>query len=206
MSLINEALKKAQRQRSDAGSTVTPPVPGGPPASPSPARRGARNTPWLLFAGGAGLLVVVSVVTTTLIFTRSSAVEKPPAPSPTSALRSPPAGNAGSADRPPPIIQAPIITAPETAIDETPLPGIATLAAQPPPAESKPDARIYAFIDALRVTGVRAAGDDSRVLMNGQVYRRNDIVERTMGLRLIAVEQESLTFSDPQGAIYVKNF
>lgn len=202
MSLINEALKKAQRQRSEIGTTVTPPMPGGAPAPA--ARHQSRNTSSvLLLAGGAGLLVVVSVVATTLIFSRSSAEEKAPAPAPPPA--SPPPGIAGAAASPP-IIQAPIIATPEIPVEEAPLPAIAHVAAQPAHAEPKPDARIYAFVDGLRVTGVRAAGDDSRVLMNGQVYRRNDIVERAMGLRLIAVEAESLTFTDSQGAVYVKNF
>ena len=30
--------------------------------------------------------------------------------------------------------------------------------------------RVLAFIDGLHVTGVRAAGDDSKVLMNDRVY------------------------------------
>ena len=42
--------------------------------------------------------------------------------------------------------------------------------------------------------------------MNERVYRVNDIVERTLGVRLIKVAADSLTFSDPNGITYVKNF
>jgi hypothetical protein len=34
----------------------------------------------------------------------------------------------------------------------------------------------------------------------------NDIVERTLGLKLIKVSSDALTFADPNGATYVKNF
>ena len=42
--------------------------------------------------------------------------------------------------------------------------------------------------------------------MNERVYRVNDIVERTLGVRLIKVAVDSLTFADPNGISYVKNF
>jgi len=43
-------------------------------------------------------------------------------------------------------------------------------------------------------------------LMNDRVFRVNDIVERTLGLKLIKVEPELLTFSDGNGMIYTKQF
>ncbi|MEX2045360.1 MAG: hypothetical protein WD941_08405 [Opitutus sp.] len=73
-------------------------------------------------------------------------------------------------------------------------------------APTKPDPRVHTYIDALRVMGIRATGDGSRVLMNERVYRVNDIVEHTMRIRLIKVESSTLTFSDASGAIYVKYF
>lgn len=61
-------------------------------------------------------------------------------------------------------------------------------------------------MDTLRIAGVKAGGAESRVLMNDRVYRLNDIVERTLGIRLIKVETNSLTFSDANGVTYVKFF
>jgi hypothetical protein len=69
-----------------------------------------------------------------------------------------------------------------------------------------PDERVAAFVDAVRVTGIRSSGNDSRVLMNERVYRVNDIVERTLGVRLIKAAADSLTFSDSRGVTYVKSF
>ena len=40
--------------------------------------------------------------------------------------------------------------------------------------------------------------------MNERVYRVNDVVERTMSVRLVKAAPDSLTFADPRGVIYVK--
>jgi len=80
------------------------------------------------------------------------------------------------------------------------------VAAEPPAPVAKPDERVHAFIDAIRVTGIRSSGGDSRVLMNDRVYRVNDIVDRTLGLRLTKVEHDNLTFTDANGVNYVKYF
>jgi len=71
---------------------------------------------------------------------------------------------------------------------------------------ARPDARAQAFVDALRVTGIRASGSDSKVLMNDRVFRLNDIVERTLGLRLTGVAADRLSFTDPNGLVYTRNF
>ena len=63
-----------------------------------------------------------------------------------------------------------------------------------------------AYIDALRITGIRAVGSESRVIMNDRVYRINDIVERSLSLRLTKVDADHLTFTDANGANYVKYF
>ena len=42
--------------------------------------------------------------------------------------------------------------------------------------------------------------------MNDRVYRVNDVVDRTLGVRLIHVATDGLTFSDAKGVSYTKNF
>jgi hypothetical protein len=42
--------------------------------------------------------------------------------------------------------------------------------------------------------------------MNERVYRVNDIVERTLNVRLINAAADSLTFADERGVTYVKRF
>ena len=68
------------------------------------------------------------------------------------------------------------------------------------------DARAQAFVDALHVTGIRASSSDSKVLMNDRVFRLNDIVERSLGLRLTGVAADQLIFTDGNGVVYTRNF
>jgi hypothetical protein len=63
---------------------------------------------------------------------------------------------------------------------------------------------VAAYLESIRITGVRAMGDDSRVLINERVYRVNEIIERTLGIRLIKVTPGVLTFSDANGVTYAK--
>jgi hypothetical protein len=100
----------------------------------------------------------------------------------------------------PPPAPAPVVPAPPV---ETIPPPVGNPTAAVP---AKPSEAILLYIDQLRVMGVRSSGSDSKVLMNDRVYRVNDIVERTLGLRLTAVEPGRLTFVDAQGAAYLKNF
>jgi hypothetical protein len=255
MSLINEALKKAQRLRTeettDSSSAVS--YTGTHPAKRSQAHAG--NT-MVLIGSGALVLIVLSVVFTVYLVNRPAkpahSVATTPAPKASSESPSPAASESSA-----PAIVAPKIIAPTTttaateplapsstspavtASSPTPpvvasaVPATATpLAAvtpsappQPAPAPTaetsaattgpsaaptlapgEPDERVAAFVDAVRVTGIRSSGAESRVLMNERVYRVNDVVERNLGVRLIKAEVDSLTFSDGRGVTYVKHF
>ena len=255
MSLINDALKKAQKMRTQDPVALAPSLPNnnsGPVvrrAQPMPARRLVG-----IVAGGA-LLVAGSVLATAFWLRKpgatpallpaahpSSVSESPPPPirkvepSPAPALTAPPAMVAGvpspaaSVTAPiapkietAPVAALPVVTAP---VPESapPAPAAAapidptsevhaTPAVRPeirPAAPSAPtakfDARAQAFVDALHVTGIRASGGDSKVLMNDRVFRLNDIVERTLGLRLTGVAADELSFTDGNGVVYTRNF
>lgn len=244
MSLINDALKKAQRQRTDEAADAAA-VPGA--ARTAKGRPAAGSNLMILVGAGALALVGLSVGVTVFLLNRpaspppqpaaakteSPIAAEPPASSPMVSLPSlalPPASAATSIVSEPPGPPTTASAAPSTpalaANNATlPAPTVATtpdVASPAPPAASlpepveppvvatvppaEPDAGIYQYVDALRITGVKAAGTDSRVLMNDRVYRVNDIVERNLGLRLIKVESNALTFSDADGAMYVKNF
>src|SRR5690606_23091467 len=47
--------------------------------------------------------------------------------------------------------------------------------ASPPPSlgPDEPDERVTAFVESIRVMGIRSSGTESRVLMNERVYRVN---------------------------------
>lgn len=228
MSLINEALKKAQRQRAVEEADVTPPVPGGGKIAKRRPPRSVNAT--LILATGALVLVVLSVVVTVMLVNRpdhpappvaavpstapAAGSDSPPAPEVTVPLiastpkeEAPPLSHATTTPEASSPVVATTVPAPASASE---IPSIADKPAiestAPPPPPAKPDPRVYGYIDALRVTGIRATGEGSRVLMNERVYRVNDIVEHSMGIRLIKVEPSALTFSDVNGATYMKYF
>ena len=241
MSLINDALKKAQKLRTGDPGTIAP-MPGG---NTRVTKRGEpRSTQQLvLISSGAIVLVVLSVVATFWFVNRSS--DPKPAPKPVAVKPADPASAAPTVVAPP--IKPPTVAetpppkpASPTATAEKPTPAVATRTPTPTPPASTPattvatvptvtsttpdrlvaepspspaptaptqtDPRVHAFIDALKVTGIRSSGGDSRVLMNERVFRVNDIVERNLGVRLTKVTADALTFTDSNGAVYVKNF
>lgn len=128
----------------------------------------------------------------------------PATPAPrTPATTSPAPSPASTAPAPAPVVTTPTPT-------PAPVPAAAPVIAAAPPAPvvtaPKHDERVNQFVDAIRVAGIRSSGTESRVLMNDRVFRVNEIVERNFGLRLTKVEANTLTFTDANGAVYVKNF
>ncbi|MFZ5494084.1 MAG: hypothetical protein ACOZE5_01945 [Verrucomicrobiota bacterium] len=253
MSLINEALKKAQRQRTgEAPALGALPTIGGETPRHLAGRSGAPAISGLLLkiglgAGGLALVVAAGVF---LLRGKSPASSTTPAAQPPDRSAPPPA----------PVVAAPApaaesktaqsvaqpaaksaenafvlpIAAPSEPAKTAPtLPGSEprTEAANPvaaapltrpqagpavpaatspakvdtaPPARLEP--RAMDFIDSLRVAGIRASATDAKVLMNDRVYRIGDTVEREMGLRLVGITANSLTFEDERGGRYTRNF
>jgi hypothetical protein len=223
MSLISDALKKAQRQRT--GPDTVPPIPGiGRAARTEPSS--PQSLVWII-AGGIGLVAVA--VGLTIFFLRPKAGAPGPAAAlPSLAIAKSAAAPAAVSVAPAAIV--PIISAPSPVATKSPelAPAVLTPAAAVPvaaapaaadasSASGQPvtvkrtktadaDPRIIAFVDAIRVTGIRSSGSESKVLMNDKVFRVNDIVERLLNVRLTAVETDSLTFVDDNGVVYTKNF
>ncbi len=249
MSLINEALKKAQQLRAaETASTdaSAEPSESGTSVVPRPAPRSARAVALITLGSGLTLLsaallayyffalpastvVMGSAWPRTKPATARELVPASPLPpveqSPPSAGPTPTAPTAPVATAENPV--APLPPAPpasDTGSTSPQSPAAPTSsstgagATSPSPAMTTPPERIAeaappktneparAFIDGMRVMGIRAAGEESRVLLNGRHYRINDIVERNLGLRLVKVEPNCITLEDPTGAVYVKFF
>ena len=231
MSLINDALKKAQRVRHEEPADVAEPVASG--TKNRIAKRGSAHSAntTILLGSGAVVLVVLSVVVTVYLVNRAPepaaktasttvavASGKSDRSETSLAVVAPKldlAGPASTAEKivPSTIASAtPAATAPGTEASPPSAPATPILvpkpvvAAPPPAAPAKADERVTVFVESIKVAGVRSSGNESRVLMNERVYRVNDVVERDLGLKLVAVAAGALTFSDPSGATYVKNF
>jgi len=86
----------------------------------------------------------------------------------------------------------------------TPAP-VAAPTAAPVPTQSLGD-RVQAFIDRIQISGVRYAGAESKAIIDGHIYRVNDMLDKILGIRLSKVDPDHLTFVDSAGATYTKSF
>lgn len=254
MSLINDALKKAQKQRTGDG----PPLAHMPGVGGETASRIAKrdkpagiNTQLLRLALTGGGVLVVVVVGGVFLFRslrspQPSASPAPAAPAHATAvpLDKAPDPKPALAEATPSVAfrlpaAAPVDHAPVTTPAPSPIPasqapssseaghvtpsapssseagsaGLNTPSSPPPsapPAAPTPppqmDAKALTYIDNLRIAGIRAAGADSKVLMNDRVYRIGDIVDRELGLKLTGITANSLTFEDQRGGSYTRQF
>lgn len=232
MSLINEALKKAQRQRTEEAAPAAPaPTPAAPGTAAVPVARIAKHSPpmpartlVLLLGGGGAVLVMAGVLVFLFYFgdsepaapakpvvaTASPIVATPvPSPAPVTPAPQPPSPV-------PPVIsvQLPPIVAPSPAPTPAPTPAPVPVVVVPPapaPVVVTPQPRVpvanpavYEFLEKLRVSGVRASATDPKVIMNDRVFRLNDIVDKPTQLRLLRVDNFTLIFADPSGFEYRK--
>lgn len=249
MSLINEALKKAQKQRTgDTPSLTAMPAIGGESASRIARRGKPEGFNALIVRIGLGVGVLAALAVGAFVVLRRPAAT--PAPTPTTATAVTPPASTPAATAPvaapkpveTPVVSAPVpAPAPATAV--TPInppvqaaptvPALATttivlapaekpkpvepatiqLAPEPArPAASTPGAarklepRAINFVNSIRVAGIRASANDSKVLMNDRVYRVGDTVEAEMGLKLAGITANSLTFEDENGGRFTRNF
>lgn len=241
MSLINEALKKAQKQRTgEAPSLASMPPVGGEPATriARRAKPASFNTLLLRLGLGAGGLAAV-IVAAVLLLRDKPAVETPSAAAPVATAPTPTAvpsaeTPAASPTKTETVFVLPIAPPAETPKPATPPPAqpksetnpVATNSTAPAPASvaeapktetaatapasaapaAKLEPRAIAYIDNIRVAGIRASATDSKVLMNDRVYRVGDMVEHEMGLKLVGIAPSSLTFEDERGGRYTRNF
>jgi len=248
MSLINDALKKAARQRAEEQADLVAPMPGG---GRRVSRSGApMRTQTVVLVGGAALVLVVVSAVVTGIYMTGKPVAKPAA----EANPAPQAAPAQALEAPKVVVQAPAVavvlpqqsaptpvaarvapavsSAPPAAVHVAPAvpsptpppPAVvqapaaeAPVAAAQAPAQAAPATAVAAVpqshadlvqgvVDAYHISGVRLAGAGSKALIDGHVYKLNDIVDKTLGLKLAKVDEDHLTFVDRDGNTFAKTF
>jgi hypothetical protein len=229
MSLINDALKKAQKQRTgEAPPLASMPAIGGESAThiARRAKPASLNTLLVRLGIGAGVLVMV-LVAAILFFTRKPTESAPvsgtksvaaaqaaapatPAPTPAATKASEtafvlPIAPQQAAAKPAPVTSPKAEPATPAAPVATPEPAKVEPARPPAPA-ARLEPRAITFIESIRVAGIRASATDSKVLMNDRVYRIGNVVEPEMGLRLVEITANSLTFEDERGGRYTRHF
>jgi len=217
MSLINDALKKAQNRYGES----TPPTtgPAGPASIPAAPRKGKSPLGKVILIG-SGIALLSAAVSTAVILVVVRK-ESPPPPAPIvrpAAAETPPISPAPvvlnpvkSAETPvpPPVVPAtepPIQPAPTiTAAATPPSPVVFPPLTEPAPA-IKLGTRIQSFIDRLRVTSIRISDTGNKAILNDRLFRVNDLVEPSLGLRLTEIKPSQLTFTDEAGNTYLRHF
>ncbi|MDX2186924.1 MAG: hypothetical protein SFV32_08330 [Opitutaceae bacterium] len=210
MSLINEALKKAQRERDKAPANPdqtfggeggnTPPSPGGD-------RGGNGSGPnWGLIIIIIVLFSVISILVTLLITSRkaeSPVVAAGPTPTPqpaaTASVPTPsPAPLVAPAAAAPALVQPakiqPLITATSPGTTLSPV----------VPSVSEERTRRQSLVDQLRISGVRITERGNRALVNDRLVRVGDPLEAIPGLKVLEIERERIVLTDESGHRFVK--
>jgi hypothetical protein len=257
MSIINDALKKAARQRAQEENDLGSLMPGSHHGQSARGKKKNSTQTIVLVSAAALVLIVVSVVATGIFVTgkpqAAPAVAERPVPTPIApvveaaaptvalvsiprAVSTYPTPVAVAAERPaialsPTLAPTAVPTAIPTAVPtlaptaapiafptavptEAPTPA-ALITLHPPepvapaattPADQAHNDLVQGLVDRLQVSGVRAAGLGSKALVDGHVYRVNDVLDRTTGLKLVGVDEDHLTFVDAKGVKYVKTF
>ncbi len=230
MSLINDALKKAARQRAEEQGEVAP-MPGG---GRRPSRQGGpmQKQTLVLIIGAAVVLVVVSAVVTGILMNgkpeaKTAAAVRPvptdtvPESAPKAVVQAPviavslpspatPTPTAFAVEKPAPT-SAPVVAAPTAPPPVTAAPVAAAVVPTALPqkvgdtSQGHIDA-VQAIVDAFHISGVRTAGAGSKALVDGHIYKLHDVVDKTNGLKLVKVDEDHLTFVDRDGNTYVRNF
>ena len=65
-------------------------------------------------------------------------------------------------------------------------------------------AEAQTVLDEFQIHGFRSAGANSRLLMNGRVYKIGDMVNNEFGLRFVGASEGALVFQDASGYRYEK--
>jgi hypothetical protein len=234
MSLINDALKKAQRERSGSAPQSLPlAATAGATGAARPAAKPSTNL-WpiaiaavALVGGGAAVWFLKPAAPAAVTVAASMQPAAPvvnetsPQPVPVPAPTAPAIASAARPEAAPPQlhIDLPGNAASAPALQSAPAqqpspPAVAVAVAPEVSAASAPgpfqinlqveDPRILAYLDNARVSGIRVAADDAKLLMNSKVYRTGDTVDRELGLKLVTIRPTELIFEDKRGTRYLK--
>jgi cytoskeletal protein RodZ len=71
-------------------------------------------------------------------------------------------------------------------------------------AAAKPSNDIIAWLEQAKLSGVKISATDSKVILNGRAYSVGEVVNRTLGLKLMVVQETRVLFVDNNGTKYMK--
>lgn len=220
MSLINQALKKAQHDRSTMPASN--PVPESSAGMQRAPQTGARNnnTTLAVIAGFAVLIGLVAGLTVLLLSgsdSRPAPLAQAPSPQAVQAEPKPisdPRPTELKTAEPSPAAQgklAELAAAREAAEAEAAKQREAELAAKAAAEEAarkaaaKPDPKIIDWLSKVKLAGVRIADNgESKVLLNNDAYGIGDTVNYSLGVKVLIIQEKRVLFVDRNDKKYLK--
>jgi hypothetical protein len=218
MSLINQALRKAQHQRS--------PNAQGTPATPTQAATAGHhvghhasphNKSGLLLGLVAGIALLIGLVAGLLIVL----LRNEPAPvlqqatvatgptqtlapeQPLFATSAPTAPTAQPTDQEHLSLLKELRTAREATEAKAAAEAAAAQAAEAA-AAAPPSPDIIQWLAQARISGVRLSGSASKVILNNKAYAVGDTVNLSLGLKVLIIQENRILFLGPNGKKYLK--
>lgn len=70
----------------------------------------------------------------------------------------------------------------------------------------EPDQEIMEWLAQANITGVRITSKSSKVILNNKAFIPGDSVNSKLGLQVLEIEAQRITFVDSKGAEYLKLF
>ena len=225
MSLINQALRKAQHQRSpNTASTPEGNIPSRPPsqqAAPNNSKSG------LLIGLVAGIALLIGLVAGLLIVLLRSeptpAIQQttlpetaPVQPAQQSlSLKAPQAKTpiqTSELDRPGVLEELRIAreateakaAAEAEAAQEAEAAALAAQQAAEAAAAAKPSQDIIHWLAQAKISGVRLSGNASKVILNNKAYSVGDTVNVSLKLKVLIIQENRILFIGPNGKKYLK--
>ncbi|NQY31957.1 MAG: hypothetical protein HRT56_02140 [Coraliomargarita sp.] len=223
MSLINQALKKAQNDRTTMPSGNLPPSSGEGMQAASTKEHGPNKGLILGIVAGFALLIGLVAGLTVIVL---SGDDPQPAPVAQASAPTQEPEKTVSETAAPATIAKPQPEAPTSAAQET----LAELAAAREAAEAevakqreaalaakaaaeeaarkaaaKPDPKIIDWLSKVKLAGVRLADDgNSKVLLNSDAYGVGDTVNYSLGLKVLIIQEKRVLFVDANDKKYLK--
>ena len=212
MSLINEALRKAQNQRNQAPGLGDGADMSHQPVNPvnPPSRLG-------LMIGLSIFIIILLGLVAGLSFLVISEYELQPAQQPvppnpqsqmpqttsTTETASIKAAANEVADVVPESANA-MPTAPEAQppASRKQLPEVI----EGPVAKPGPIKEIADWVEQCTISGVRITSSKSKVILNNKGYSPNEVINDNLGLKILKIEPDRIRFIDSNGAEYIKSF
>ncbi|GAB4268663.1 MAG TPA: hypothetical protein DIU37_02175 [Opitutae bacterium] len=68
------------------------------------------------------------------------------------------------------------------------------------------ESAIQSFISTSRVTGVRKSGNNSKVVINNRIYPINAVVDDNLKIKIKCIDDREIVFLDEDGVEYSKQF